>query len=146
MLRAVDQGMPRAEIVKTFDVSLATLKRYLKQRRETGDVIPKPIPGRPASIRRRLRRRTGKATASASGCHTTRALSVVGNRPWRAGEFGHHEPCHATGRLATKKKTLTASERDEAARAAWREQVRELASSDLVFIDECGSNIALTPR
>jgi transposase len=48
VLRAVDQGMPRAEIVKTFDVSLATLKRYLKQRRETGDVIPKPIPGRPA--------------------------------------------------------------------------------------------------
>ena len=31
-----------------FDVSLATLKRYLKHRRETGNVLPKPIPGRPS--------------------------------------------------------------------------------------------------
>jgi len=31
-----------------FGVSLATIKRYLKQRGETGDVQAKPIPGRPA--------------------------------------------------------------------------------------------------
>jgi transposase len=31
-----------------FGVSLATLKRCLKQRRETGNVLPKPIPGRPS--------------------------------------------------------------------------------------------------
>jgi transposase len=47
VLRAVDQGYPRSEIVKLLGVSLATIKRYLKQRRETGDVAPKPIPGRP---------------------------------------------------------------------------------------------------
>ncbi len=45
---AVDQGMPRLEIVKTFQVSAATIKRYLKQRREQGHVRPKRIPGRPA--------------------------------------------------------------------------------------------------
>ena len=47
VLRAVDQGHPRAQIVQLFGVSLATLKRYLKQRRETGKLAPKPIPGRP---------------------------------------------------------------------------------------------------
>ena len=47
VLRAVDPGYPRAEIVKLLGVSLATIKRYLKQRRETGEVAPKPIPGRP---------------------------------------------------------------------------------------------------
>ncbi len=47
VLRAVDQGHPRAEIVRLFGVSLATIKRYLKQRRETGDLSPKAIPGRP---------------------------------------------------------------------------------------------------
>ncbi len=47
VLRAVDQGYPRTEIVKLLGVSLATIKRYLKQRRETGEVAPKPIPGRP---------------------------------------------------------------------------------------------------
>src|SRR5918911_3278603 len=48
VLRAVESGMPRADIVTTFAVSLATIKRYLKQRRETGHVQPKAIPGRPA--------------------------------------------------------------------------------------------------
>ena len=46
VLRAVDQGYPRAEIVKLLGVSIATIKRYLKQRRETGSVAPKAIPGR----------------------------------------------------------------------------------------------------
>jgi transposase len=47
VLRAVDQGFPREEIVKLLGVSRATIKRYLKQRRETGTVAPKAIPGRP---------------------------------------------------------------------------------------------------
>jgi transposase len=47
VLRAVDQGSARKEIVKLLGVSPATIKRYLKQRRETGDVTPKPRPGRP---------------------------------------------------------------------------------------------------
>jgi transposase len=46
VLRAVDQGYPRAEIVKLLGVSRATIKRYLKQWRETGSVAPKAIPGR----------------------------------------------------------------------------------------------------
>lgn len=48
VLHAVDQGQTQAEIAKTFAVSIATIKRYLKQRRETGHVLPKAIPGRPA--------------------------------------------------------------------------------------------------
>src|SRR5947209_18047894 len=51
VLHAVDQGKSRREIVSMFGVSLATLKRYLKQRRETGNVLPKPIPGRPSKKR-----------------------------------------------------------------------------------------------
>lgn len=47
VLRAVDQGYQRADIIKLFGVSRATIKRYLKQRRETGEVSVKPIPGRP---------------------------------------------------------------------------------------------------
>lgn len=47
VLRAVDQGYQRTDIIKLFGVSRATIKRYLKQRRETGEVRVKPIPGRP---------------------------------------------------------------------------------------------------
>jgi transposase len=48
ILHAVDQGKPRAEITKIFAVSRSTIKRYLKLRREIGDIKPKAIPGRPA--------------------------------------------------------------------------------------------------
>ena len=48
VLAAVDAGMPREELAKTFSVSVPTIKRWLKRRRETGDVQPKPIPGRPS--------------------------------------------------------------------------------------------------
>ena len=47
VLAAVDAGKPRQEVAKTFSVSVPTIKRWLKRRRETGDVEPKPIPGRP---------------------------------------------------------------------------------------------------
>jgi len=45
---AVERGMRRAEAVETFAVSLPTIKRWVKQRRATGDLAPKPIPGPPA--------------------------------------------------------------------------------------------------
>lgn len=48
ILQAVDQGNARADIVKMFGISLSTIKRYLKQRHETGDLSPKAIPGRPS--------------------------------------------------------------------------------------------------
>lgn len=40
---------------------------------------------------------------------------------------------------------MAASERDERARAAWRERVAGLDPSRLVFVDECGSNVGLAP-
>ena len=40
---------------------------------------------------------------------------------------------------------MRASEQNEAARTAWREQVCHLLSQDLVFVDETGSHITLTP-
>jgi transposase len=48
VLAAVDRGVPREEVAKTFSISVPTIKRWLKRRREIGDVEPKPIPGRPS--------------------------------------------------------------------------------------------------
>jgi transposase len=48
VLAAVDRGMPRKEAARVFGVSEATIRRYLRLRRETGDVEPKPVPGPPA--------------------------------------------------------------------------------------------------
>ena len=46
----------------------------------------------------------------------------------------------------TKKISLSASERDEEERAAWRARAQaEFPAERLVFVDESGCNLALTP-
>jgi transposase len=47
VLSAVDSGKPTEEVARTFSVSMPTIKRWLKRRRETGDVKSHPIPSRP---------------------------------------------------------------------------------------------------
>ena len=54
VLAAVDRGMLRTAVVEAFSVSPATVKRWLKKRRETGGVDPEPIPGPPAPKREAL--------------------------------------------------------------------------------------------
>ena len=49
-LAALDRGTPRKEAASTFGVSLATLKRWLKRRREGESLSPKPSPGRTRRI------------------------------------------------------------------------------------------------
>jgi transposase len=61
------------------------------------------------------------------------------------GEHGDDESgAHPPG-LVAKKKTLGASERDEVARAAWREDVATVRPEDLLFLDETGSHLGYTP-
>ena len=51
VLDAVDSGMPPKEVARIFGISLPSIKRWLRRRRETGDVaspLPYPVlrPGR----------------------------------------------------------------------------------------------------
>lgn len=50
VLDAVDRGIPRKEVVRTFGVSMPTIERYLRRRRQTGELVPRPSPGRTPSI------------------------------------------------------------------------------------------------
>ena len=54
ILAAVDRGMPRREVSRIFGVSEPTIRRYLRLRRETGGVDPRPVPGPPARKGRAL--------------------------------------------------------------------------------------------
>jgi transposase len=54
VLDAVDRGMNRREVVEVFGVSLPSIKRWLKMRREGGDIEARPIPGPPAVKRAML--------------------------------------------------------------------------------------------
>jgi transposase len=48
VLAAIDRGIPRREVQQLFGVSRSTIKRWLKRRRQTGDLDIHKIPGRPS--------------------------------------------------------------------------------------------------
>lgn len=50
VLHAADRGIPRKEVVRTFGVSMPTLERYLRRRREGAGLDPGRSPGRTPSI------------------------------------------------------------------------------------------------
>lgn len=70
----------------------------------------------------------------------------MGGDHWGAGQPGDDVAGTAAGGLAAHKKSLVAAERDEAARAAWREEATALDPSDRVFIDETSTHTAMTRR
>lgn len=57
VLQTVDEGKTQAQTASLLKVSEATVKRYVRQRRERGHVQPKPIPGRPPKKRAPLEAR-----------------------------------------------------------------------------------------
>jgi transposase len=50
VLAAVDRGLPRRQVANLFGVSLSTIKRWVKRRREGEDLEPKPSTGRKRRI------------------------------------------------------------------------------------------------
>lgn len=52
IVRAVERGMTKSQAARTFAVSLATVKNYVRQVQTSGSLAAKPIPGRPRGIPR----------------------------------------------------------------------------------------------
>jgi transposase len=50
VLAAIDGGMSRADVVRTFQVSLGSIKRWLRLRQSRSSLAPKPRTGKTASI------------------------------------------------------------------------------------------------
>jgi transposase len=144
VLRAVDQGLSRTEVVRMFGVSSASIKRYLKQRKETGNLAPKAIPGRPPHKLKPLLDRLHPQLEA----HPDATLEEH-CKLWEA-ETGVKVSIStmscAIQRLkwTRKKKTLEAKERKEEERQAWQDNAKELDVNKCRVIDETGSNLALT--
>lgn len=145
VVRAEDLGYKRADIIKLFGISRATIKRYLKQRCETGHVRRKPIPGRPAKKSAPLH--AGLVAQLEDFPDATLEMHC---QLWEQ-TSGEHVSTSTMSRAirqvgwTRKKKALGATERDEEARASWQEQRARLDATKLVVIDECGAHIGLTP-
>jgi transposase len=48
VIAAVDDGMPRDDVARLFQIAVPTIKRWLKRRRETGSLAVLPRPGAPS--------------------------------------------------------------------------------------------------
>jgi transposase len=146
VVKAVDEGHSRREIVKLFGVSDATIKRYLKLRRESGSLAPKPIPGYPPRKLGALQ----EGLQPQLEAHPDATLKEH-CRLWETqtgAKVSISTMSDAIRRLkwTWKKKTVQASERNEEERQAFREQVKDLDVTKCRVIDETGSNIALARR
>jgi transposase len=145
VLRAIGQGKKQAEVAEIFAISTATIKRYLKARRERGHVLPQPIPGRPSIKGAALQ--AGLLDQLEANPDATREQHC---QMWEARTGTKVSPASISrARMALgwtrKKKILRASEQDEAERAVWQEQAKQLPTQDLVIVDETGSRINMTP-
>ena len=45
VMRAVEAGRPRAEVAARFEVSVPTIERWVRLKRETGRLARRPVPG-----------------------------------------------------------------------------------------------------
>lgn len=70
---------------------------------------------------------------------------LVARAVWRRGEHRDDESGHRPVGLDPEKKSLTASERNDEARTAWRAAISTVRPEDLVFLDETGSHLGYTP-
>ena len=144
VVKAVDEGLSRSEIVRLFGVSDATIKRYLRLRRETGSLAPKPIPGYPprkvGALQEGLRPQLEAHPDATLEEHCKLWEEQTGMK------VSVSTMSDATRRLqwTRKKKTVAASERREEERQKFREQIKGIDTSKFRIIDETGSNLALT--
>jgi transposase len=147
-LGALDRGMPRKEAASTFGISLASLKRWLKQRREGEDIAPRPSPGRTPRIlaTREQRRALWEQLEENDDATLARHCELWERR--RGVAVSVATMSRAVRRLGWtfKKASLGATERDERARGSFRERLRGVEPERLRFVDESSTNVALIPR
>ncbi|HLZ80530.1 MAG TPA: IS630 family transposase [Ktedonobacteraceae bacterium] len=144
IVQTVDERKTQAETAHLFKVSLKTVERYIRQRREKGHLLPKPIPGRPptkrAVLEAKLQPQLEKKPDATLQEHckafeTETGIKVSISTMSRA--IDHLQ-------WTFKKKTLQASERKEEEREIWRGKAKDSDASKYRFIDEMGSNLSLT--
>lgn len=142
---AIDAGLSQAEASRLFGVGTSTITRWRQRERETGTVAPKPRSGRRPVI--------GPAQAAALRAQVAQqadATLTTHCAVWARDQgigVSVATMSRAIRRLGiTRKKVLHAAERDPVRRAAWWEAMDEVDSTALVFVDETGTNLAMTPR
>jgi transposase len=145
VLDAVDRGIPRREVVRIFGVSMPTLERYLRRRRQSGDLAPRPSPGRTPSICASVeeRRALWKQLEENDEATLERHCELWEERRGaRVSVATMSRPC-ASWDGPSKKVAGSLRARRTGARCLAKARKAPRDPGRLVFVEECSTNIAL---
>src|SRR5262245_34228278 len=92
------------------------------------------------------RNKPARSTQRLARCHLTRTCPHLDTPAGHLAFSLDYEPRDCTPPLVTKKKSLSASERDPWARVAFQVQIAEHNANELVIVDEFGCNLDLSRR
>ena len=143
---AVNRGMPIVEVADIFQVSPTTVSRWVNRRRRdsTDSLQPKKSPGRPKHLSSdhlavlRLQLESHPSAMLQDHCRMLAARHDV-----KVSIATMTRMIRALG-WTRKKKMVYASERDEEQLRVWLRETAAIDPTRLVFVDECGINIAMT--
>jgi transposase len=145
IIRCWEAGQAKPRIAQVFMVSLSTVKRYIKRFKRVGHVRPTQQRRTQGKLTKRLQKQLLRQVAKY-------ADYTLGQHAERWNKRHHVQvSCSCLSRtirhmgITRKKKTLGAVERDEAARAVFREMMAQLNSEGVVVVDESGSRIGMVP-
>jgi transposase len=145
IVKSWQQGQAKAAIARVFMVSVSSVKRYIGQFLSEGHVRPKVQRRMQGKLTKRWRKRLAGQVEEHPD-YTLAQHREVWNARYRVQVS---EACLSRALrwmgLTRKKKTLGASERDEVARAIFREVIAQLQAADVVVVDESGSRIGMVP-
>ena len=144
IIKTWQQGQTKAAIARLFMVSLSSVKRYVKKFIHEGHVYPKFQRRRTGKLTRKLRKALLRQVEAYPDYTLAQHAENKRNRV-QVSESGLSRALRQMG-ITRKKKTLGAVERDEAARAIFREVISQLKADDVVVVDESGTRIGMIPR
>ena len=145
VLAAVDRGMPRKEVSRTFGVSEPSVRRFLRLRRERpgASILSRRAAPRLARAGRWRRRCPGRSCATPISRLKSTASSSRMSTAWRSPPPASAAPSLAWG-CRSKKVPPGLRARRGRKRALWRRGAREIAPERLVFVDECGTHNSMS--
>jgi transposase-like protein len=146
IVKAVEQGTSKSATARLFDVSLSSVKRYVRRASRGESLAPGKGGGRlPKADRttQKLLEEDVKKRPAATVSERRRFLeSSSPARHWVTPPSGGFSSDSASA----KKRSVGAVERDEFLRGAWREMVSgKVEPKRFVFVDEMGTNTSLSP-
>ena len=145
LVAALDAGLSPIEIQRTTGINERTVRRWRHQQQTTGDLTPRRPPGRPRTVTPvhddRLR---GQVQAHPDWTLAQHAATFTNATTLRISPATICRRFAAFG-FSLKKKSLSALERDPAARRAWWKTMIHEDHRHLLFLDETSTPTTLTP-